>query len=811
MKPGTPTSQRSGEFVLTILVALAALPVLAFGMWRLIESPLDSDYILFAIVTVLVASRLNVGVADAPKTLTVSDCFLLVSLVLYGLWPTVLLAAVEAAFAALHYKDKRRLIPFDAGRKVLFVFISGIVAQVLFGELGHTGLSTVVMFAAVGLTTLIYCLLSAAISSIAETPQSHPIDPRNRSESVLQWSMSCLATAAAAGLIIKLISVVSLYPFIVGFPIIAFTYLMYRPNPEQIEPTESRHSEVYDPHGVMEALAFAVDSKEPDSRPHVRRVQIYSAGVAKFLGLSEPEFEALNAAAILHDIGKVAVPDYILNKPGPLTPSEFERMKLHTVIGAGIVEKAALPYPVVPIIRHHHERWDGRGYPDGLKGDEIPITARILTVVDCYDALREPGQHGEDRTRQEALSILRGESGRVFDPEVVRIFMEHLAEFEADVRWQQVDFQASTSRRLDLDRRRPRPEPEPRSGRDRGREAHHELTALYDIARTVAMLDFKDAFAVLSSRLEDTIGCTTSAVYLLRPGSDSIEAAFVGGQNWRKLKGRKMAPGAGITGWVIANGHSMHNCDPALDIDALEVEIHDRYLTATVIPLLMQGDTTAALAVYSAEIPTFAPEHLRLIEAVAKLTSDSLSNAVRRDSNEGAALIDPITTLPNARALRCRFEEELDRARRHKDTFALLMMDLDGFGAVNEHFGHQAGDMIIRQMAAFLVSLIRSGDFICRYGSDEFVAVVQASPDEIVEMARRIQRAVDRKDFGPAGASLFIGVSIGGACFGASGSTFDEVLLEADRAMRADKQRRKTLMSDSAGTAEQANDRYRVM
>jgi diguanylate cyclase (GGDEF)-like protein/putative nucleotidyltransferase with HDIG domain len=811
MKSGTPTSKRSAEFVLTILVSIAALPVLGYALWRLIDSPLDSDYLLFGIVTVLVASRLNVGAANGPKTLTVSDCFILVSLLLYGIWPAVLLAAIEAAFAVLHYKDRRKLIPFEAGRKVLFVFVSGLVAQVLFGTLGHTGLSMPLMFGAAGLTTLIYCVLSAVMSNIAEPAEHQPPALVSGSESVLWWSISWLATAAAVGLIVTLISVVSLYPFIVGVPIIAFTYLMYRPSTDQVEQIEERHYEAHDGLAAMEALAAAIDCKEPYSRQHVRRVQIYSAGVATFLGLSEPEIEALHAAAVLHDIGKFAVPDYILNKPGPLTPSELERMRLHTVIGADIIEKAALPYPVVPIVRHHHERWDGRGYPDGLKGDEIPVTARILTAVDCYDTLREPGQHGEDRTRQEALSILKAESGRVFDPEVVRIFLEHLTEFEADIRWQQVDFQASTSRRLVLDRRRPRPDPEPRSGRDRGRAAHHELTALYDIARTVAMLDFKDAFAVLSSRLEEAIGCTTSAVYLLRPGSDSIEAAFVGGQNWRKLKGKKMAPGAGITGWVIANGHSMHNCDPAVDFDALDVEMQDRYLTATAIPLLMQGETAAALAVYSAEIPAFEPEHLRLIEAVAKLTSDSLSNAVRRESNEATALNDPITTLPNARALRCRFEEELDRARRHNDTFALLMMDLDGFGAVNEHYGHQAGDMIMRQMAAFLVSLIRSGDFIGRYGSDEFVAVVQASPDEIVEMARRIQRAVDRKDFGPAGASLFIGVSIGGACFGANGSTFDEVLLEADRAMRADKQRRKTLMSDSAGAAEQTSDRYRVM
>src|SRR5262249_23899301 len=162
--------------------------------------------------------------------------------------------------------------------------------------------------------------------------------------------------------------------------------------------------------------AVAINAKDEVPHEHVLRVQIYAAGVARLLGCSDAEVDALKAGALLHDIGKIAVPDYILNKPGKLTAAEFEKMKIHTVVGAQIMERVNFPYPVVPIVRHHHERWDGRGYPDGKAGDQIPLTARILTVVDCFDAVREDRQYRKGMTRDQACAFLRENAGTQFDP-----------------------------------------------------------------------------------------------------------------------------------------------------------------------------------------------------------------------------------------------------------------------------------------------------------------------------------------------------------------------------------------------------------
>src|SRR6266571_8463438 len=163
------------------------------------------------------------------------------------------------------------------------------------------------------------------------------------------------------------------------------SFLTYKIHFERIKASSREAEELSRLHmATVEALATAIDAKDQTSHCHVRRVQIYAEGVGKLLNLSDGELAALNAGALLHDVGKLAVPDHILNKPGTLTPAEFEKMKVHTNVGAEILSRVNFPYPVLPIVKHHHERWDGRGYPDGLMGDRIPITARIMSVIDCF-------------------------------------------------------------------------------------------------------------------------------------------------------------------------------------------------------------------------------------------------------------------------------------------------------------------------------------------------------------------------------------------------------------------------------------------
>ena len=221
------------------------------------------------------------------------------------------------------------------------------------------------------------------------------------------------------------------------FPIICLplVYLVHRSNRTHLAQMEQERTHMQAMNGLhlrtIEALALAIDAKDHTTHDHLQRVQLYATEIGKDLGISEQEQEALTAAAVLHDIGKLAVPESIISKPGKLTRSEFEKMKIHPVVGAEILERVEFPYPVVPIVRSHHEKWDGSGYPYGLRGEEIPIGARILAAVDCLDALASDRQYRRALPLDEAMAKVASEAGTAFDPKVVQALQARYRELEA--------------------------------------------------------------------------------------------------------------------------------------------------------------------------------------------------------------------------------------------------------------------------------------------------------------------------------------------------------------------------------------------
>ncbi|MFL6274288.1 MAG: diguanylate cyclase [Blastocatellia bacterium] len=768
------------------------LVALAYSTALLVSNGIRVQWVLLSLVTVLLASRLDIGMPRLAGGLALGDVLVFMAMLLFGPYPAVTLAGVDAAIHSLQHKQQRRVVLYHATRKALAAYVASAVAGLLFGDLTRLTADMFSLGLAVAVIATVHFACDFGLASLIATRRSGGGAVNKTS---LWWAaISYLGGALMTCIIVKLIAVISFYAFILSVPIAAITYFTYRVYLERVE-TSNRHAEqMADLHlRTIEALAIAIDAKDEVTQDHVRRVQIYATGLARLFGLSDMEIEALKAGALLHDIGKLAVPDYILNKPGKLTPAEFEKMKVHTTVGAEILERVGFPYPVVPVVRHHHERWDGHGYPDSLCGDEIPITARILTIADSFDSMREDRQYRQAMSRDEAILTLKEGTGTVFDPHVVRAFLDHLEVFEAEIRECRVEAQAEAFRRKPGEDRRLQRTSGPVAF-EQIRDAHREVLALYNIAQTIGTsLDLRDSFAVFSARLLDIVSYTTCVLYLARQDATEVEAAQVAGRNGEAFRGKRMPSGRGISGWVVANSHPMHNCNPSVDFDAMQLDPGEAYSAATVVPLIKEGEALGALAVYSAELDAYTPDHLRLMEAVAKLLSDAVANSVHHERTETSALTDPLTGLPNARALRYRFEEEADRARRHRDTFSVMLLDLDGFKAVNDRLGHQAGDQVLKQLAAVMLGLIRSMDFLGRYAGDEFVIVMQVGAEEAREAMARLQKATDRHEFGFNGNRVTLGVSIGCASFGADGELFDELLLAADRAMYADKARRKGL------------------
>ncbi|HEU4386817.1 MAG TPA: HD domain-containing phosphohydrolase, partial [Blastocatellia bacterium] len=731
-------------------ISLAGGLALLYAVYSLVSGTFDAQSLLLGAVTVLVVSRIELRSANRTSTITLSGAFLFICFLLYGVMATVVLAGIDSAVTAFHRSEKRRLALFYGCASALSMFGTGILVDAVFGSPADLAANAVSLIAGAAILAFGFCASSTGLASyVAAVRDSRPFSTVWR-ESFVWAAIPGLAGIVTACLVVKLIAVISFYAFIVAVPVLAISYMTYRIYQDKVESASHHAEQMAEVHlRTMEALALAIDAKDDVSQDHVKRVQIYSAGLARLFGLSELEIEALRAAALLHDVGNLAVPDHILNKPGPLTPAEFEKMKVHATVGAQILERVGFPYPVVPVVRYHHERWDGRGYPDGLKGDQIPVTARILAVADCFDAMQQERQYRKALPREEAINVIREGGGKAFDPEVARAFLDNLADFEAEIRQQGVDRHTGKILR---ERRRQTKEPviDARdSAFDQIRSAHREVLALYHIAELIgSSLDLRDIFAVICNRLESIVSYSTCVLYLFDRETTELVATFGSGRHADWFKDRRMGATEGVAGWVVAHRQAMHNCDPKLDFDALKIELRDQYRAGTVVPLMRENDVLGAFALYSTEVGVYEPDHLRLVEGVAKLFSDAVANSLDHQKTGAIALTDPLTGLPNARALRYRFEEQVEIAKRHRDSFCIVMMDLDGFKGVNDTLGHQAGDQLLREVGKFISSQMRASDLLSRYGGDEFVALLPLAPDEVPDVVWRIQRSVDRRDFG---------------------------------------------------------------
>ncbi|HEX6284926.1 MAG TPA: HD domain-containing phosphohydrolase, partial [Pyrinomonadaceae bacterium] len=506
-------------------------------------------------------------------------------------------------------------------------------------------------------------------------------------DSLVQWSSTNQLRVLWSLLLIPLALEVAygtfpfLYLLLVPIAIIA-TYLIYRSAKTRLQAKTNEVEALGQLHlATAEALATAIDAKDQTTHCHVRRVQIYAAGMGEVFGLPPNEIAALKAGALLHDVGKLAVPPHILNKPGPLTPAEFEKMKIHTVVGAQILARVNFPYPVIPIVRHHHEQWDGRGYPDKLRGEQIPITARIISVVDCFDSVREDRPFRRGMTLGEATALLLRGAGIHFDPVIVEQFIKHLPRFEAQIETLGLQHQPANYTQeplqlseIDLDQTRERGS---YIAYDQIKKAHREVYALYEIARTFGTsLDVEHTLEILVDKVGHVVPFDTCVVYIYDDAKGYAKARHVVGKNVQKLTSRSIALGEGVTGLALANRSPVNQLHPSLDFTDINPEAGIKYRSMASLPLFKDEVLLGALSVYSSDLEQYSDDHMRLLETVTRLASDALGNAMQHAEAESNALTDPLTGLPNGRYLSLRFDEEAARARRTDRAFQVMMLDL---------------------------------------------------------------------------------------------------------------------------------------
>src|SRR5687767_11422162 len=307
---------------------------------------------------------------------------------------------------------------------------------------------------------------------------------------------------------------------------------------------------------TIEALALAIDAKDQTAHNHIRRVQIYATALARALGMSEEEVQAVKTAALLHDIGKLAVPDHILAKPGPLTPEEFQKVQAHPQVGADIIAAVPFPYPVAPLILSHHERWDGRGYPSRLKGDDIPLGARILCLVDYFGALTSDRPYHEPMALDAAVSLIEQEAGKALDPRAVEAFLRVLPRVRGE---------AEGSGKIALAARGATKS----TVFDDIAVAHGEIHALYQIAQTMGTsLGVSDSMEHIASKLTTLVPFSACSLFLYDQATETLTCRFATGTDFELMQQLTLKSGQGLSGWVARNRRSLVNARPSSDLEA---------------------------------------------------------------------------------------------------------------------------------------------------------------------------------------------------------------------------------------------------
>jgi len=556
---------------------------------------------------------------------------------------------------------------------------------------------------------------------------------------------------------------------------------------------------------TIEALAMAIDAKDQTSQGHVRRTQLYATSLGKLLNVSVDEMHALFSGAILHDIGKLAVPEEILNKPGKLTDVEFARMKVHPTVGGDILQRVDFPYPVEEIVRFHHEKWDGTGYPSGLKGERIPRGARIISVVDFYDTTRCDRPYRKGMTQSASLDLLQKMAGSSFDPQIVRTFIDHVKEFDTalsaqDLSEQVPDLATPSVPESNLDGSQWDPESHNEDemlGQEAISSAQSEVFELHEIARVACTsLDLEDTLSLITRKLHPIVPFDTCAVYLVDRRSGKAVVTHVCGEDADAIQHRQIAVGEGITGWVISNGKSMASSSPELDLIGLPENTLSKVQTLVSVPLVNDSMSFGALTLYSQSIHEYNSEQIRLLEAVARVCSSAVNNALTFEKTRKSALTDGLTDLPNVRAFYMILEQRLAECQRVKhQSLAVLSMDIDEFRKINDLYGHVTGDRVLGDIASVIKQELRQMDALARYAGDQFVAIMPlASSAAAVAAVERIRFAVESSILGvKTGETTAVRLSVGVSCFPDDGETADDLLSTAMERMRQNKISRRSM------------------
>lgn len=692
----------------------------------LLTQPTRSDWLLIAGLTVLTGS-FSVKVPKITAYISVSEAFVFASVLLFGPEAGTITVLLECLVILLWMNPQGRpayRMLFNMAAPSAAIWLAGHAFYAASGLQPYSVSFTPLpqLFGPLVGFTIAYFLLNSWLVAIAvglETGGS----PFNIWLANFAWlSVNYFSGASVAALIVTYAQHIDFSTLAVIVPLLVVSYLTFRTAMGRAEDSYNHLAELNRLYlSTIETLAMAIDAKDQITHGHIRRVQTYAVGLARHVGVTDDSLlKAIEAAALLHDMGKLAIPEHILNKPGKLTPAEFEKMKLHAGIGADILSAIEFPYPVVPIVRHHHENWDGTGYPDGLSGTTIPIGARILSVVDCFDALTSDRPYRTKLTDQQALDILSERRGSMYDPLVVDTFQRVLRDI--------APAQPAVAQPVAIPPLPPAMKPESVSPTAvdattvSSRHAPEQPESTHTLSSGLTVVECLE-------RARTLLNAQATVLLRYRASTDLLEVEFTSTTLQTLPIGSTLALGERLSGWVASTRTCIINSDGALDLGESARQSAPTLDFALSVPIVSGQELLGVLSLYRQS--RFSDQDLQLAQQSAGLLSDRMRNA---GSMPGVS----------SRSLAATNSDSTDHAPTVAPVTSMVYVDFLNGPQIEKQIGRLGWSETRRAMSERIRSLLRSGDVMIRSRENEvLILLARSEAKDVRTMSRRIRAEMD--------------------------------------------------------------------
>lgn len=618
-------------------VCVLGIGVVAHSTTVLVRSTLPPEWLAFAALTIA-SGMLTVKIPSVEGRFSISEALAFASVLLFGPDVGAVVLALDAVRISVRWKMNPLQTAFNFSTLGLSMWLSGTV---FFASSGlaplsqRFALSSAILLYLALMTAVYFAVNSGLIATAVGLTERRSIAGVWREH---YWPLvpSFVAGASVALLLVVAYRDVRFTAIALIVPLIVISYHTVRSSYGRLEDAKKHVADLNRLlFSTVETLASAIDAKDEVTHDHVRRVQQGALALARELGVScETDLKALEAAALLHDTGKIAIPEHILNKPGKLTPAEFEKMKRHAPIGAQILSSIEFPYPVVPIVRHHHENWDGTGYPDGLQGEAIPLGARILSVVDCFDALTSDRPYRRRMTDAAALQILLERRGTMYDPTIVDTFV---AVYERIMPAPGSELHPA-AQAIGEERASDREQRHEVSGSGGEIGIGEGVLAVASLSRALhGQAQLSDVGALLWMILRQAIPSDAMAIFVPDAALDQLPMRYAMGLHVAGMRNVGGRMGSGIAGWVAANRRAAVNAEPALDLGPGVSDTTPPLKTCLALPLVGNDVVLAVLAFYSHVPAAYSEDHVRLFDLLAPRLTSALAGALAQDARSFSA------------------------------------------------------------------------------------------------------------------------------------------------------------------------------